>query len=299
MDTSPGSRALGDRVFGRKAALLPDEGILLVATDLQGNLKDYEALKRIYFAEKERGTQPVLALCGDVVHGPNPRLNEPGGWPDYLGTEYRDQSREVILDLDEFTKKERAFTLLGNHEHAHIGGPIVSKFFPDEAAVLDHALGAEKLRIHALIRSLPLIAVSRSGIVLTHGAPAATERDLDAFERLRYDGYEQTPTAVMYSSDTVGRLLWARMASPRQAKELLKATRVSDTPNTICIFGHDVVHSGYDKIGKEQICVSTSYGLYDENKVYLRLDLKKRYENVKALKEGREILPLYPEASAR
>ena len=45
----------GSTWFGRKVARLPDHGVLLVATDLQGNYGDYDALKAIYRAEDEAG----------------------------------------------------------------------------------------------------------------------------------------------------------------------------------------------------------------------------------------------------
>src|SRR5215203_2901615 len=77
-------RTLGPSVWGRKAARLPDRGTLLVATDLQGNRRDYERLKQLYWEEEARGNEPVLALCGDLVHGPSPDLNAEGAWPEYL-----------------------------------------------------------------------------------------------------------------------------------------------------------------------------------------------------------------------
>ena len=59
-------------------------------------------------------------------------------------------------------------------------------------------------------------------------------------------------------------------------------------------FGHDVVAEGYEKLGAEQICFSTSYGLDNARKVYLRLELSTRYHSVGDLREGIEIKKLYP-----
>lgn len=59
-----------------------------------------------------------------------------------------------------------SFSLLGNHEHAHVGGPVVPKFYPDEARVLDEALANDRERIHDFFRSFPLIAVTSCGVVL-------------------------------------------------------------------------------------------------------------------------------------
>ena len=273
-------------VWGRKVARLPARGVLLVATDLQGNRGDYEAMKAVYEAEREN--EPILAFCGDLVHGPSPDLNEPGAWPDYLGAAYRDESAELIRDFEAWTRKERGFSLLGNHEHAHIGGPVVPKFYPDEAAVLDAALGDDRTRIHEFFRSFPLLAVAPCGVVLTHAAPRGTEATPEAFERLSYDGYERVSINAMYAEDTVGALLWARGATPEQARSLLAAVGGS-----FVVFGHDIVHEGYEKVGAEQLCLSTSYGVETERKFYLRPDLAARYQSLADLREGIEILRLY------
>ena len=88
--------------WGRKVARLPERGTLIVSTDLQGNYEDYYALKQIYADEEERGNEPVLLLCGDLVHGPGEYFADPARWPDYLGTFYRDRSVDLVLDYAEW-----------------------------------------------------------------------------------------------------------------------------------------------------------------------------------------------------
>jgi Calcineurin-like phosphoesterase len=279
--------------WGRKVARLPERGTLIVSTDLQGNYGDYLALKEIYERDADAGREPVLLLCGDLVHGPGPMFSDPARWPDYLGSFYRDQSVELVLDYARWIDQAQTVALLGNHEHAHIGGPVVSKFHADEAAVLDHALGEQMERVHALFRSYPLLAVAACGAVFTHGAPRATEPDLEAFERLRYDGYDDMGVNDMYEQGTLGALLWARAAEPEHARALLRVAH-GDVRGFVA-FGHDVVREGYEKVGDEQICVSTSFGCEDRCKTYLRLDLGREYRSVHELREGEEILRLYPE----
>jgi hypothetical protein len=281
-------------LFGRKVAVLPERGVLLASTDLQGNYGDYLALRAIYEREEREGNEPFLLLQGDLVHGPGGDYVDPDNWPEHLGTYYVDRSRELILDYARFATSARTVALLGNHEHAHIGGPVVSKFHMDEAEVLDAALGEDAPRIHDFFRSFPLLAVSRSGAVFTHGAPRATAKDLESFEQLRYDGYAEVSLGSMYLEGVVGALLWARSASAEHARALLDATKLGDRPQTFVAFGHDVVREGYERMGDEQICYSTSFGLDDVNKVYLRLDLSRRYESVNDLREGVEILHLHP-----
>jgi len=282
--------------WGRKVARLPDRGTLIVSTDLQGNYEDYCALKAIYQREEEAGHEPVLILCGDLVHGPGELFSDPSRWPDYLGTFYRDRSVELVLDYGQWLKNARTIALLGNHEHAHIGGPMVSKFHGDESGVLDAKLGARAPAVHELFRRFPLIAVAPCGAVFTHGAPRATEPDLESFERIDYGGYDRVAINDMYDSGTLGALLWARYAEPAHARALLEAVHEGEGRHGFVAFGHDVVRQGYEKVGDEQICVSTSFGCDDCKKTYLRLDLAGDYRSVHDLREGHEILSLYPHA---
>jgi len=281
---------------GKKVAHLPREGVLLVATDLQGNWADYCALKELYATEKARGNKPVLLFCGDMVHGPSDELATPETWPDFLGTLYQDRSAEVILDFIEFSAEEMALSLLGNHEHAHVGGPVVSKFHADEAAVLNARLGAQCEQVSEFLSTLPLIAVSECGGSFCHGAPRRTEPNLESFESLEYAGFGETAITSIHEHTTLGALLWSRYATPEQARAFLDATSVSSEHAAgFVAYGHDVVRDGYERIGDEQLCLSTSFGLDDVNKHYLRVDLSKRYGSVHDLRLGHELLPLYPQ----
>lgn len=279
---------------GKKVAHLPDAGVLLVATDLQGNWGDYCALKNLYAEEKEQGHAPILLFCGDMVHGPSEALATTDAWPDFLGTLYEDQSAEVVLDFMEFSAQELAVGLLGNHEHAHIGGPVVSKFHPDEAAVLNARLGERSGDVREFLSGLPLIATASCGASFCHGAPRRTEPTLEEFERIEYAGFDEASITSIHEHTTLGALLWSRHATPQQAQAFRNATAGSANSGGFVAYGHDVVRDGYEKIGDEQLCLSTSFGLHDENKTYLRLDLSKRYASVHDLRLGHELLPLYP-----
>ena len=241
--------------WGRRVTRLPDNGVLIFATDLHGNYRDYCRLRDIYDTEESAGNRPVLVFCGDLVHGPNPEMNQPGAWPSHLGSAYTDESAALIRDYLAFSKRARTVCLLGNHEHSHIGGPPLSKFYLDEAGVLDRALGRDAQEVRRFFRSFPLIAWSPCGAVFTHGAPSATEANRADFESLQYDGYESTPIFTMALIDTVGALLWSRSAQPSQARAFLDVLSDDDRMQFVA-YGHDIVHIGYDKIGLEQICGS-------------------------------------------
>lgn len=279
---------------GKKVVRLPREGVLLVSTDLQGNWSDYCALKELYATEKAAGNNPTLLFCGDMVHGPSDELAKPEVWPDFLGTLYEDRSAEVVLDFMEFASNEQAIALLGNHEHAHVGGPVVSKFHADEAAVLNHRLGERREDVCAFLSGFPLIAVAECGGTFCHGAPRRTEPDLDSYEAIDYRGFDDANITSIHEHTTLGALLWSRYATPEQARAFLEATSVSEHAPGFVAYGHDVVREGFERIGDEQLCLSTSFGLTDENKHYLRLDLASQYRSVHDLRLGHELLQLYP-----
>ena len=280
--------------FHQKVARLPDRGVLLVATDLQGNWGDYCAMKARYAEEEARGREPVLLFCGDMVHGPSESLSAPGAWPHYLGTQYRDESVAILRDFREFSRHARTLSLLGNHEHAHVGGPVVSKFYVDEAAVLEQAMGEEREELVAFMASWPLIAVSRCGLAFVHGSPAATMPSIEAWEGCDYKGYEGLqPIEMLRDNHPMGTVLWARSATDREAKAFLEVALPERQGDGVVVFGHDVVRSGYAKVGQRQLCLSTSYGLEDGDKSYLQVSLQAVYRSVNDLREGIEIKRLY------
>lgn len=265
---------------------LPARGRLLVATDLQGNLKDFEALARHFRAA---GEDAHLVLTGDLVHGPDDETA--AAWPEHLGSPYVDESGALMDAFLEEQKRApgRVHCLLGNHDHAHLGGPVTSKFHDDEAGVLEMRLGPERAqRLQELIATFPLVATAPCGAVMLHAAPSAEIKHARQLEDIDLKGYESFDIERFMKVPVLGALLWSRMATAEQSKKFLKAFGA-----TIALYGHDVVREGFERVGEDQLCFSTSFGLFDENKVYVQLDLAAKYPNVQALRVGQEILPLY------
>ena len=265
---------------------LPAHGRLLVGTDLQGNLGDF---KRLAHHFRAAGEDAHLVLTGDLVHGPDEETA--AYWPEHLGSAYRDESPALI---DAFlAERERApgrvHCLLGNHDHAHAGGPVTSKFHDDEGGVLEARLGpAGTARLEALVKTFPLVAVAPCGAVMLHAAPSSEIDDPAQLEAAPLDGYREKGIEHFLQVPVLGSLLWSRYASPEQSKRFLKACG-----GTVALYGHDVVREGFAREGDDQLCFSTSFGLFDEFKVYVSLDLAAKYPNSHALRPGQEILRLY------
>jgi len=223
-----------------RIVVLPESGTLLAATDLHGHLADFRAVIK-HFHEDEGTT---LVICGDLVHGP--ALTE-ADWPDYLGDFYADQTKQLLSEAYELQQRfpGRVHYLLGNHEHAHIGGRLVGKFHDDEAAALESLYApGEFAPFREWMAGWPRIAVApRAGIVLTHAAPHGMSDD---------------------------ELLWARTTTPERAHAFLKAVHPGAR---VAVFGHDPIREGHIVEHEPLLCVSTSFGCHDGDKVFLRWDL--------------------------
>lgn len=265
---------------------LPETGRLLIATDLQGNLQDFEQLMRHFEAA---GPSAHLVITGDLVHGPDQDTYD--HWPDHLGTRYRDESPKLALAFIAAQEKHqgRVHCLLGNHDHAHIGGPATAKFYDDERLALESKMDALAVaRLRALIRSFPLVASAPCGAVMLHAAPAAAIESLEQLETLQIEGYEEWHFTDFLAVPVIGSLLWSRSAKPEQSARFLKTFG-----GTVALYGHDIVREGFVRETFDRLCFSTSFGLFDKDKVYVELDLAARYPDSHAIVEGREILKLW------
>ncbi len=250
---------------------LPDHGLLLVATDLQGHLPDFRRLAEVFErAQAERG-DVTLVLTGDLVHGPE---LDPHEWPDHLGSYYLGESVEVLEEAADLQKRYpgRVHYLLGNHEHAHIGGPIVGKFFPDEAARLEELLGSERTAwVREWLASWPLVAVAaRARLCLLHGAPQAVITGRHDIERLSLEALGPGGVSDPTARSILGALLWARSATGERARAFLRA--LGPTLST-AIQGHDVVREGFVVEDTTHLCVSSSFGCHDGDKLYVAWEL--------------------------
>jgi hypothetical protein len=268
---------------------LPDKGRLIVATDVQGNVADFDRVAAIFEDAAKGPGGAYLVVTGDLVHGPELPESE---WPDYLGTFYHGDSKTVLEHARELQARYpgRVHYLIGNHEHAHVGGPVVAKFFPDEARRLEELLGDEGTQqMRAWLRTWPLVAVARKArLVMLHAAPHAGIRGAEDLERLSLDGFDGTPLEDMAGRTILGALLWARTTTSDRAFSFLRAL---DKDARVAVFGHDVARGGYAVEREPLLCISTSFGCFDGDKLYLEWDLAAPADNaVMTAKRGLRVL---------
>ena len=262
---------------------------MILCTDLQGNHRDLEQLITVYERAAAEPDGATLLITGDLVHGPEIAEDH---WPEYLGSFFHADSMRVLLTAEQLATRHpgRVFFLLGNHEHAHIGGPVVSKFFDDEALRLERMMGPERTqRVRDWMLTWPLVAVARKArMLMSHGAPNAPLESAEQLEELRLD-----PVGPHgYVDDLLAQLLWARTATPARARAFLS---VFDPDLRVAIYGHDVAREGYAIDCEPLLCISTSFGCHDGDKLYLDWNLSDP-----ALSAGdvtaRGLRPLYPDA---
>jgi hypothetical protein len=273
---------------------LPERGKLFVATDFQGNVGDFDRMAAIFErAQESEKDGATLVITGDLVHGPELLESE---WPDYLGSYYHGDSKTLLFHARALADKYpgRVHYLLGNHEHAHVGGPIVSKFFPDEASRLEELLGEKATQsARAWIRTWPFVAFApKARLLMLHAAPHTKIESADDLERLRLDAVNDFSFEDMASRSTLGALLWARTTSTERARAFLQAIHKDAR---VAIYGHDVARAGFAIQREPLLCVSTSFGCFDGDKLYLEWDLAEPAESAHEVAE-RGLRPLHPDA---
>lgn len=280
-------------LHNNKLLIFPPQGQIIICTDLHGNIGDFHTIREKFYQSLVKEQETYLLFIGDLIHGP---AIHPNVWPDHLGDYYYDHSDKLIAEFVNLQQEHpgKVFSLLGNHEHSHIGGPHTCKFHRDETLHFENIVGPRRAKKYQKIfRSFPLIALGQKGLVFTHGSPRCSLRSLAQLDRISYEGYEHLGLRNVIYAPVVGELLWSRMATKEEARRFLKITSINEEPNKVSICGHDVVREGYDKVGREQIVVSTSFALKNENKFYLHLSLEETYTSVQAFREGVELLKLY------
>lgn len=269
---------------------LPDRGRLIVGTDLQGNVADFERLEEAFReANDEHPDGATLVITGDLVHGPE---IPPEHWPDYLGSYFKADSAQVLDHAEALAEAfpGRVHYLLGNHEHAHVGGPVVSKFFADEAERLEVLMGPKRSAfIRAWLLRWPLVAYAPScGLLFVHGAPNARIRSAEDIEAA---SLSPGPSEGLVD-EVIAELLWARTASTSRARAFLRAI---DPSLKVAVYGHDVAREGYAIDREPLLCLSTSFGCYDGDKLYLDWDLNEPAASAADL-AARGLRPLRPES---
>ncbi len=264
--------------------ILPANGTLLVNTDVHGSGDDFEQMRAI-FARSDASTHWVI--LGDIVHAPDrtARLRSPALY------DYDDRSGEIATSIAALQVEYpgRVHFVIGNHDWAHVGGPKVAKFWPDESGHLEETLSADVIAtMHAVFRDALLCVMTPCGAFLSHASPGALVEslaELDAIDiggelTVRQNGFVRDMTTFYGQREAVSRSFLEHMS------------HLSGCDLRFVVHGHDRDDAGWFKHENTQIC-PVIFGAPRENRRYLRLDLAARYDSVDSLREDHEILRLW------
>lgn len=272
----------------KRHVVLPARGVLLVSTDVHGNLGDFARLEAIFRDELAREAETYWVILGDVVHAPDDTARALD--PELYG--YQDGSMEIvdrILSL-EVEHPGKVVFVLGNHDHGHVGGPHPAKFHADEVTALESGLSlAQRARMRGLFARAILAAAAPCGLLMTHGSPDAS--------LLRLEDLDDVPLELGAMSPEQARMLRSLLTSYGQPDDeciamLGNVSRSSRLELGVVVHGHDRDESGFIREGGHQLC-PVIFGAPRVNKRYLRVDLAGRYVDATALREGVELLRLH------
>ena len=279
-----------------RLAWVEGPGELIVVSDLHGNFRDFLRVVHLF----ESRPDSCLLLLGDLFHGPF--LSEQDWAPhvDKLGDFYYDQSPAIFRAFLYLSHKhpDRVRAILGNHEHAHIGGPRVAKFTPDEAGTFEGCLTiSERVQLSQSISSWPWIVGSDCGVSFTHGSPPPTQFNLDRLNSespvvLNPQQWAQPGVALL------SELLWRRFSPIDDVQAFLHSLNAicassswDKNSQNVVTYGHEPSPNGYQVQHEVLFNLSSSFAMQRRKKTYLSLDLDASYQDAFELRE--QIVPLY------
>ncbi len=272
---------------GRRTHILPDRGTCIVSPDLHGCFADYQRLKTL-FLEARADAETHWVLLGDAVHGPSPEAAAMD--PALYG--YPDESWAIVEDLTGLMRAHpgRIHYVLGNHDHAHLGGIRTARFHPDEVAALEERLRPFQVaRLRAFLDQALLAVAAPCGLLMTHASPDASLKRFEDLDRIGLD----PETNDRYANRLLASFLWP-YGQPEEVTRRLLATVSRTVRARVLVHGHDRDEDGWFIDGRHALC-PVIFGAERAAKRYLRIDLAGRYDEAMDLRENREVLRLYPD----
>jgi hypothetical protein len=125
---------------------------------------------------------------------------------------------------------------------------------------------------------------------MLHAAPHARIQSIRDLEQLSLDTPFSSEFDELSARGALGALLWARTTSTDRAFHLLHTI---DEHARVAVYGHDVARAGYSVEREPLLCLSTSFGCFDGDKLYLAWDLAEPAESAASV-AAKGLRPLRP-----
>jgi hypothetical protein len=250
---------LTDPLRNGQMLCFPGAGDLFVAGDLHNHTRNFERFLKAAALQKNPDRHILLQ---ELIHG-GP-----------LGPEGEDSSFEMLLQAIELQRQfpGRVHFLLANHDMAQVQGQAIMK---DGYDLTDRFTRYFKLRFKSdapavgsaftnFVYSMPLAAITVTGIFLSHSLPAP--RDLPTFDPTVL---RRAITAADYARNgPVFQLIWGRHQD-QQVLDVLSRAWWAD----IFVCGHQSFDEGSRTIGDRLLIIDSSHN----HGVFLPIDLGRQY----------------------
>jgi hypothetical protein len=237
----------------------PGLGDLVVAGDLHNHRRNFQRVQAVAALDKHPDRHVILQ---EIVHG------------GLLGADGGDHSLDLLIDAIVWADQYpgQVHFLMANHDLAQVyGHPIMkdgydltdrfTRYFKSRAGT-QYAAANQAFR--AFMLTMPLAAITFSGILLAHSLPGP--RDLATFDNtiLR----RQLTEADFSRTGSVYQLVWGRGQTPEVLSALSRAWWCE-----LFICGHQAQDSGYAIIGNRMLILDSCHN----HGTYLHIDLTKPY----------------------
>jgi len=237
----------------------PGGGELIVAGDLHNHIRNFERIQTAAALEKNPHRHVILQ---EIVHG-GP-----------LGPAGEDRSLDMLLDAIAWaqTFPGRVHFLLANHDLAQVQGQAIMKdgydlterfnrYFRARAGGDLQAAGAA---FRNFIFSMPLAAITLTGILLSHSLPAA--KDLATFDNTIFR--RQLMEADFSRAGSAYQLVWGRYQTQEVLSTLSRAWWAD-----LFVCGHQAQDTGVGTIGDRMVIIDSSHN----HGAFLPIDLARQY----------------------
>ncbi|HUO09433.1 MAG TPA: metallophosphoesterase [Phycisphaerae bacterium] len=237
----------------------PGSGDLFVAGDLHNHARNFERFRTVAALDKNPDRHVILQ---ELIHG------------GALGANGEDRSMEMLIHACEWARHfpGRVHFLLANHDMAQVQRLPIMKDGYDLTdrfnRYLEHTYRGDAERVQNSFRnfvySMPLAAITVTGLFLTHSLPDA--RVIGTFDQtlLRRDLTE----ADYARNGPIYQLIWGRNQN-QEVFNILGRAWWAD----LFICGHQAQDEGYGVIGDRMLIIDSSHN----HGVFLRIDLTRQY----------------------
>jgi hypothetical protein len=237
----------------------PGEGELIISGDLHNHNRNFERLQTVANLEAFPNRHVILQ---ELIHG-GP-----------LGPEGADVSLDMLLDAIAWSSRfpGQVHFLMANHDLAQVQGqPILKdgydltdRFNRYLRARAGSDISAAKIAYRRAVLSMPLAAITLTGVFLSHSLPAPSDLETFDLSILR----RQLTEADFARGGSVYQLLWGRNQTQEELNALGRAWW-----SDIFICGHQAQDEGYGTIGDRMLIIDSCHN----HGMFLQLDLSRQY----------------------